>query len=141
MEEILDDHVRRGRKQFLVKWKGFLMEENEWLTEEDLTHADELARALLPTISYFVISSILIGYFKLPISWRFIQLSLHKATIGTQSPTIRSLNDKSELLRPELIRSCTTVLPQSCALTGSYTSDSSQCIPLVYPITTHFGSS
>ena len=29
---------------------------------------DELARALLPTTSYFAISSILVGYFKLPIS-------------------------------------------------------------------------
>ena len=45
--------------------------------------ADELARALLPITSYFAISSILVGYFKLPISRRFIRLSLHKATIGT----------------------------------------------------------
>ena len=44
---------------------------------------DELARALLPITSYFAISSILVGYFKLPISRRFIWLSLHKATIGT----------------------------------------------------------
>ena len=44
---------------------------------------DELAQALLPTTSYFAISSILVGYFKLPISQRFIRLSLHKATIGT----------------------------------------------------------
>ena len=44
---------------------------------------DELARALLPTTSYFAISSILVGYFKLPISRQFIRLSLHKATIGT----------------------------------------------------------
>ena len=43
-----------------------------------------------------------------------------------QSPTIRSLYDTSELLRPELIGSCTTALPQSCALTSSHTSDSSQ---------------
>ena len=30
---------------------------------------DELAQALLLTTSYFAISSILVGYFKLPISW------------------------------------------------------------------------
>ena len=49
-----------------------------------LSHpGDELARALLPITSYFAISSILVGYFKLPISRRFIRLSLHKATIGT----------------------------------------------------------
>ena len=48
-----------------------------------LENADELAQALLPTTSYFAISSILVGYFKLPISRRFIRLSLHKAAIGT----------------------------------------------------------
>lgn len=42
VEDILDDRVRRGKKQFLVKWKGFPMEENEWLTEEDLIHAKQL---------------------------------------------------------------------------------------------------
>ena len=39
VEEILNDRIRRGKKQFLVKWKGFPMEENEWLAEKDLTHA------------------------------------------------------------------------------------------------------
>ncbi len=39
VEDILNDRVRRGKRQFLVKWKGFPMEENEWLAEEDLTHA------------------------------------------------------------------------------------------------------
>ena len=53
-----------------------------------LDYGDELARALLPTTSYFAISSILVGYFKLPISQQFIRLSLHKATIGTQSPPL-----------------------------------------------------
>lgn len=42
VEEILDDHVRRRKKQFLVKWKRFPMEENEWLIEEHLTHAKQL---------------------------------------------------------------------------------------------------
>ena len=92
-----------------------------------------------PAILHFLVS--LLDTSKLPISQRFIRLSIHKATIGMQSPTIRSLYNTSELLRLELIRSCTTVLPQSCVLTGSYTSDSSQCIPLVYLITTHFGLS
>ena len=53
------------------------------LQDKVLESVDELARALLPITSYFAISSILVGYFKLPISRRFIRLSLHKATIGT----------------------------------------------------------
>jgi transposase InsO family protein len=42
IEDILDQRTRRGKLQFLVKWRGFPMEENEWKYEHDLEHAKEL---------------------------------------------------------------------------------------------------
>jgi hypothetical protein len=42
IEDILDEQVCQGRKQYLVKWKGFPMEESEWKTEIELTHAKEI---------------------------------------------------------------------------------------------------
>jgi hypothetical protein len=42
VEDILNERVRRGKKQYLVKWKGFPMEENEWMSESDLRHAKDL---------------------------------------------------------------------------------------------------
>jgi len=33
IEDILDRRVRRGKPQYLVKWHGFPMEENEWKSE------------------------------------------------------------------------------------------------------------
>jgi len=42
VEDILDQQVRWGKPQYLVKWRGFLMEENEWKFERDLGHTQEL---------------------------------------------------------------------------------------------------
>ena len=42
IEDIIDQRVRRGKLQYLVKWRGFPMEENEWKSERDLEHAQEL---------------------------------------------------------------------------------------------------
>ena len=42
IEDILDRRVRRGKLQYLVKWRGFPMEENEWKNERDLKNAQEL---------------------------------------------------------------------------------------------------
>jgi len=42
IEDILDQRVRRGKPQYLVKWRGFPMEENEWKNEYDLKDAREL---------------------------------------------------------------------------------------------------
>jgi hypothetical protein len=42
IEDILDERVHRRWKQYLVKWKGFPMEESEWKTEGELQHAKEI---------------------------------------------------------------------------------------------------
>jgi len=42
IEDILGQRVRRGKPQYLVKWRGFPMEENEWKNERDLENAQEL---------------------------------------------------------------------------------------------------
>ena len=43
IEDIIDQWVQQEKLQYLVKWCGFPMEENEWkLAEQDLRHTQEL---------------------------------------------------------------------------------------------------
>jgi hypothetical protein len=44
VEDILADRIRRGKKQYFVKWRGFPMEESEWKTAEELKHAPDLLK-------------------------------------------------------------------------------------------------
>jgi hypothetical protein len=39
VEEILDSRLRNKKLQYLVKWKGYGPEENEWITEANAKHA------------------------------------------------------------------------------------------------------
>jgi transposase InsO family protein len=41
VEEILDERIRKGNTQFLVKWVGFPSDYNQWLPKEDLENAPE----------------------------------------------------------------------------------------------------
>ena len=41
VEEILDRQERRGKMKYLVKWKGYIMEENTWKGLENLKNARE----------------------------------------------------------------------------------------------------
>jgi len=41
IEEVLDSRLRRGRLEYLVQWKGFPREEQEWKTTAELSHAKE----------------------------------------------------------------------------------------------------
>ena len=57
-----------ARFDFLLHHQpGKTMGKSDTLSQRS-DHGDELAQALLPATSYFAISSILVGYFKLPIS-------------------------------------------------------------------------
>ena len=41
VEEILDRQERRGKTKYLVKWKGYMVEENTWEGLENLKNARE----------------------------------------------------------------------------------------------------
>src|SRR6266567_3381825 len=41
VEEIIDKHINRQKKQYLVKWEGYPASENSWVNAKDL-HADKL---------------------------------------------------------------------------------------------------
>ena len=45
VEEILSHRKRRGKLQFLVKWKGYADHENTWQVEKDLENAPEILEA------------------------------------------------------------------------------------------------
>ena len=49
VDEILDDKVRYRKKQYLVKWKGFPIEESTWEPEENLENAQEILQDYLKT--------------------------------------------------------------------------------------------
>jgi len=79
VEEILDDRVRRRKSHFLVKWKGFPMEENEWLAEEDLIHAKRVlnkyktcSKSGQEMIAYFILSLSHLFYFSYVLLLQYI---------------------------------------------------------------------
>ncbi len=41
VEEIIDGKRKRGKWEFLVKWKGFGPEDNEWIREDELEGAKD----------------------------------------------------------------------------------------------------
>ncbi len=41
VEQIIDSHVRRGRTEYLVKWKDYPREENTWEPRSMFTHSEE----------------------------------------------------------------------------------------------------
>ena len=41
-QEVEDKRVRRGKTQYLVKWRGFPMGENKWMTEQAPHNAQDL---------------------------------------------------------------------------------------------------
>ena len=44
VEFIKDSRIRRGKLQFLLKWKGYPHEESTWTKAEDMFDADHLIR-------------------------------------------------------------------------------------------------
>jgi len=42
IDEILDSRLRRDHLEYLVRWKGFPLEEREWKKASELTHAKEV---------------------------------------------------------------------------------------------------
>jgi hypothetical protein len=44
VEEILDQKLRKGEKRYLVKWKGWSDDYNQWVLEQDMENAPELRR-------------------------------------------------------------------------------------------------
>jgi hypothetical protein len=42
VEKILADRISRGKKQYLLKWKGYPDEENSWVPAQDLDAPDLL---------------------------------------------------------------------------------------------------
>jgi hypothetical protein len=40
VEEVIDSRMRCRRLQYLVRWEGYGLEENSWLSEADLDAAD-----------------------------------------------------------------------------------------------------
>lgn len=41
VEEVYDKKVIEGENHFLVKWKGWPSEYNQWVPQEDMEHATE----------------------------------------------------------------------------------------------------
>ena len=44
IEEVLASQERQGSIKYLVTWKGFLSEENEWITVSKLGHAQDVIK-------------------------------------------------------------------------------------------------
>jgi hypothetical protein len=44
VERILDERRRKGRKQYLVKWHGYDMNDSTWEPEENITNAPNVIR-------------------------------------------------------------------------------------------------
>ena len=42
MEKILNKRIVRGKEKFLVRWKGYMAEEDTWKNRENLENAKEL---------------------------------------------------------------------------------------------------
>ena len=42
MEKILDKQERRGKPKYLVRWKGYIVEENTWEGLENLKNTIDL---------------------------------------------------------------------------------------------------
>jgi len=42
VEKILNKRTVRGKKKFLVRWKGYIVEEDTWENRENLENAKEL---------------------------------------------------------------------------------------------------
>jgi len=42
MEKILNKKMVRGKEKFLVRWKGYMAEEDTWENKENLENAKEL---------------------------------------------------------------------------------------------------
>src|SRR6185437_16887595 len=42
VEEVLDSHLFRRQLQYLMKWKGYRPEHNEWIPEENAANSKEL---------------------------------------------------------------------------------------------------
>jgi len=42
VEKILNKRVVKGKKKFLVRWKGYMAEENTWENKENLKNTKEL---------------------------------------------------------------------------------------------------
>ena len=45
IENILDERIHKGKKQVLVKWKGFRNENNTWEPEKGINDSSELIEA------------------------------------------------------------------------------------------------
>jgi len=42
VEKILNKRIVKGKKKFLVRWKGYMVEEDTWENRENLENAKEL---------------------------------------------------------------------------------------------------
>jgi len=42
VEKILNKRIVKGKKKFLVRWKGYIVEEDTWKNRENLENAKEL---------------------------------------------------------------------------------------------------
>jgi len=42
MEKILNKRIVRGKEKFLVRWKGYMAEEDTWKNRENLENTKEL---------------------------------------------------------------------------------------------------
>ena len=49
VDKILDDKVPYHKKQYLVKWKGFPIEESMWEPEENLENVQGILQEFLKT--------------------------------------------------------------------------------------------
>ena len=52
VEEVLNSQVRWGRLQYFVKWVGFPREENSWVSEKDMKHANKRVQEFHIFIGY-----------------------------------------------------------------------------------------
>ena len=42
IDAIVNERIRRGKKEYLMKWKGYSSIDNSWISEDDLIKADEV---------------------------------------------------------------------------------------------------
>lgn len=58
VEKVLNRRIRRGKTEYLIKWKGYGDEESTWEVEKNCTNCSELINEFLENgkFTYFVYS-------------------------------------------------------------------------------------
>ena len=59
VERIIDIHSSHGKRQYLIKWKGYKDSDNTWEPTENLTHCQDIIKEFHRKKDYIVITAVI----------------------------------------------------------------------------------